>query len=241
MKQRLLSLFAAAKTGTAKFLHAKGIYVVVMTCVAAVGLAAALIIPRGDDRNVAPEETDPGSAVNQSEDETLALLKTPEPTLTPTPTPLPDFTQAPATAKPTAKPLWSPPCRGEIIWGYAVDQLIYSRTLKQWMTHAGVDVASPKGTDVNAVFGGTVEAVYEDDLLGICVEIAGDNGLSALYANLKADPPVQEGAKVNAGDVIGAVGDTAASECADKSHIHFELRKDGAAADPTKYIQFIKG
>jgi murein DD-endopeptidase MepM/ murein hydrolase activator NlpD len=108
------------------------------------------------------------------------------------------------------------------------------------MTHAGVDVASPKGTDVSAVFGGTVEAVYEDDLLGVCVEVTGDNGFSALYANLKAEPPVQEGTKVNAGDVIGAVGDTAVSECGDKSHVHFELRKEGVPVDPTKYIQFIK-
>lgn len=240
MKQRLLSFLAAVKTGTAKFLRAKGIYVIIMGCVAAAGLAAALLIPWGGSEEAPPIESDPGSAVNKSNDETLTVLKTPEPSCTPTPSPIPDFTQAPATAKPTAKPLWSPPCRGEVIWGYAVDQLIYSRTLKQWMTHAGVDVASPKGTDVNAVFGGTVESVYEDDMLGICVEITGDNGFSALYANLQKDPPVTEGMKISAGGVVGLVGDTAVSECGDKSHVHFELRKNGASVDPTKYVQFIK-
>ncbi len=239
MKQRLLSLFAAVKTGTAKFLRAKGIYVVIMTCVAAAGLAAALLIP-GPGGEESPDATDPGGAVGKSEDETLYVLRTPQPSPTPSPTPIPDFTQAPATGKPTSKPLWSPPVRGEIIWGYAVDQLIYSRTLKQWMTHAGVDVASPKGTDVCAVFGGTVESVYTDDLLGCCVEVTGENGFSALYANLKEEPPVNEGDNIKAGATVGYVGDTAVSECGDKSHVHFELRKDGACVDPTKYVKFIK-
>ncbi|HWQ58413.1 MAG TPA: M23 family metallopeptidase [Clostridia bacterium] len=239
MKQRMLSLFAAVKTGTAKFLRAKGIYVVIMTCVAAVGLAAALLIPWGGGGEL-PEASDPGSAVGKSEDESLTLLKTPAPTPTPSPTPIPDFTQAPATSAPTNKPLWSPPVRGEIIWGYAIDQLIYSRTLKQWMTHAGVDVASPKGTEVYAVFGGTVEAIYTDDMLGVCVEITGDNGFSALYANLKEEPPIHEGDALSKGALVGYVGDTAVSECGDKSHVHFELRKDDTCVDPTKYVKFIK-
>lgn len=239
MKQKMLSFFAAVKTGTAKFLRAKGIYVVIMTLIVAMGIAAVLLIPPGGGEG-APEPTEPAGAVGKSEDETLTVLKTPTPSPTPTPTPIPDFTEAPATAKPSSKPLWSPPVRGEIIWGFAMDQLIYSRTLKQWMTHAGVDVASPKGTEVYAVFGGTVEAVYEDDLLGICVEITGDNGFSALYANLKEEPPVSEGDKINSNALVGYVGDTAVSECGDKSHVHFEVRKDGVCVDPAKYVQFIK-
>lgn len=235
MKQKMLSFFAAVKTGTANFLRTKGIYVVVMTLIAAMGLAAALLIPRAQGGE-APEPTEPVGAVGKSEDETLTVLKTP----TPTPTPIPDFTEAPTTGKPTGKPLWSPPVRGEIIWGFAVDQLIYSRTLKQWMTHAGVDVASPKGTEVYAVFGGTVEAVYEDDLLGICVEVSGDNGFTALYANLKEEPPVKEGDKINSNALVGYVGDTAVSECGDKSHVHFELKKDSVSVDPTKYVRFVK-
>ncbi len=239
MKQKVVSFFAAAKTGAAKFLRTKGIYVVVMTCVAAVGLAAALLIRPGGEGD--PEEyEEPSGAVGQSEDETLTLLRTPVPTPSPTPTPIPTFTQAPKTSAPTEKPLFSPPVRGEIIWGYAVDQLIYSRTLKQWMTHAGVDVASPKGTEVNAVFGGTVEDVYVDDMLGVCVSVSGANGLTALYANLAEEPPVVEGEKINAGAVVGCIGDTAVSECGDRSHVHFELTKDGASVDPTKYVRFIK-
>lgn len=238
MMQKFKTFFLAAKTGTAKFLRAKGIYVVIMTLVACAGTAAALIfIPRGESE--APQPTDPGSEVNLSGDERLYVMKTPEFSPTPSPSPIPDFTQAPATAAPSAKPLWSPPVRGEIIWGYSVNELIYSRTLRQWMTHAGVDVASPKGTEVNAVFGGTVEAVYEDDLMGVTVEVTSGEW-TAVYANLAAQPPVEEGVKIEAGDVVGLIGDTAVSECADKSHVHFGLSRGGESVDPTKYVRFIK-
>lgn len=237
MKQRFISFFAAAKLGAAKFLRTKGIYVAAMVVLAAVGLAAALLIPPGGTEEEPP---DIGGPVVKSEDEQISLFKSPAPTPTLSPTPIPDFTQPPATAAHTQKPLLSPPVRGEIIWGYAVDQLIYSRTLRQWMTHAGVDVASPKGAEVYAVFGGTVEAVYEDDMLGICVEVSGDGGFAALYANLAKDPPVSEGAKINAGDVVGVIGDTAVSECGDRSHVHFELRRDGASVDPEKYVRFVR-
>ncbi len=133
MMQKFKTFFLAAKTGTAKFLRAKGIYVVIMTLVACAGTAAALIfIPRGESE--APQPTDPGSEVNLSGDERLYVMKTPEVSPTPSPSPIPDFTQAPATAAPSAKPLWSPPVRGEIIWGYAVNELIYSRTLRHIRT-----------------------------------------------------------------------------------------------------------
>lgn len=238
MMQKLKTFLSAAKAGTVKFLRAKGIYVVIMTLVACAGTAAALIfIPR--DGAGAPQPSDPGSEVDLSGDERLYVLKTPDPTPSPTPSPIPDFTEAPATPAQSAKPLWSPPVRGEVIWGYAVNELIYSRTLRQWMTHAGVDVASPKGTEVNAVFGGTVEAVYEDDLMGITVEVKSGEW-TAVYANLAPEPPVQEGVKIEAGDAVGLVGDTAVSECADKSHVHFELRRGGASVDPQKYVRFIK-
>ena len=46
------------------------------------------------------------------------------------------------TPKPTAVQKLSPPVRGEVIWGFAVNELIYSRTLDQWTTHTGVGQSS---------------------------------------------------------------------------------------------------
>ena len=90
-----------------------------------------------------------------------------------------------------------------------MDCLIYSKTLGQWMTHSGVDIAAPKGTEVRTVDAGTVKRVYDDDMLGTTVVIEHANGLTTVYAGLKKEPPVMEGDAVNARDLIGYIGDTA--------------------------------
>ena len=102
---------------------------------------------------------------------------------------------------------------GEVIWNYAMNQLLYSVTLDQWTTHAGIDISCDKGTEVKAALAGTVKQVYEDDALGTVVTIEHTNNRLSLYANLDRSVPVSEGKKVNAGEKIGTVGDTAISEC----------------------------
>ena len=221
------------------FLKEKGIYLVLMACVAAVGLAAAFVfVPQ---LQAQPQPTEDLSAVSGSEDEHLEAVTTPIPTVLPTPTLMPDFTPA-ATAKPTATPKTkaAAPVQGDIIWGFAVNELIFSRTLEQWMTHSGVDIASPLGSEVHAVFAGTVESVEKDDQLGITITLKHANNMVSVYANLKEEPPVKEGQKLNAGATIGYVGDTAVSECADQSHLHFELYVDEKAVDPNAYVLFQK-
>ncbi len=250
MKNKLKLILSRAKARMAGFLRVRGIYVVAMACVAAIGLAAALSLTPIAEEPVDPDAGGPNAGAPVSRDDSERLAQTtPSPTLSqPTPalspaqalTPVPDFTQAPATPVVTEKPRLSPPVRGEIVWGYAVNELIYSRTLNQWMTHAGVDVAAPKGTEVNAVFGGSVSRVAKDDALGVMVEVTGSSGMTAVYANLKEEPPVKEGGRVSAGDVVGYVGDTAVSECGEQSHVHFELLVDGKYVDPGLYIRFVK-
>lgn len=244
--QKFRQAFAAFRWKAAVFLRAKGYYVALTACIAVLGIAAVVAFsPQQGDGDL-PGPTD--APVAYSNDERLneaartpsLALPTPTPAPAPSPTPIPDFTQAPTATKAPQRTKASPPVKGEVIWGFAVDSLLYSRTLNQWMTHAGVDVASPKGTEVYAVFGGTVEAVFTDDALGVTVEVKNDNGILAVYANLAAEPPVREGARVNAGDQIGAIGDTAISECGDKSHLHFELYKDGTPVDPEEYVLFEK-
>ena len=227
------------KDKMAGFLKEKGIYMVLLVSIAVVGVAAASALwPKPEAVDPTPDDSQ-AETVSMSEDERLSQAR--QDALEATPlleaaiTPIPDFTQKPAeTPAPLTKV--SAPVSGSIVWGYAVDQLIYSKTLNQWMTHAGVDIASPKGTEVFAAYAGTVEAVYEDDLLGITVEIAHENGMKTLYANLKKEPPVKKGRKINAGTCVGYVGDTAASECAEQSHLHFEMHIDGMPVDPSDYI-----
>ena len=227
--QKFRQAFTAFKGKAAAFFRARGYYIALTACILVLCVAAVVAFSAPQGGEDTPNPTD--APVAYSNDERLneaartpvLPLPTPSPSPSPTPSPIPDFTQAPRPTKAPARTKASPPVSGEIIWGFAVDSLLYSRTLNQWMTHAGVDVASPKGTEVHAVFAGTVEAVYEDDALGVTIEVKSKDGM-----------------RLNAGDPIGTIGDTAISECGDKSHLHFELYLDGKAVDPAEYVLFEK-
>ena len=62
------------------------------------------------------------------------------------------------------------------------------------------------------------------------------DGLESLYSNLRTGCPVKDGQRLNAGDLIGYVGETAVAECGDGAHLHFEVRKDGRSVDPAEYV-----
>jgi len=57
-------------------------------------------------------------------------------------------------------------------------------------------------------------------------------GYSTLYGHLSRIE-VSEGQNVQSGDRIGAIGSTGWST---GPHLHFELRIDGKAVDPTPYL-----
>ena len=236
---------------SALFLRKNGLYLMGFACLAVLGAAAALLLP-GSEPTPSP--------VSRSDDERLedavsaspqlhADLPTPVPTaratfvpITPDPsrTPLPDFTPAPEETPDPALSLLQPPVDGSVIRVFAVNSLIWSETLQQWMTHPGADIAANKGDPVYCVLAGTVESVRQDDMLGTVVTVAHENGLVSVYASLKDAPPVSEGDAVAARQIVGYIGDTAISECAERSHLHFELLVNGAPIDPESMMIFNK-
>ena len=62
------------------------------------------------------------------------------------------------------------------------------------------------------------------------------SGITGYYYSLSKAMNVVEGDRVNAGEVIGAVGDTAECEAAEVSHLHFGLKKNDSWIDPIEYI-----
>ncbi|MEA5059708.1 MAG: M23 family metallopeptidase [Candidatus Pelethousia sp.] len=225
------------------FLKEKGLYVVALLCLLVVGGAAYLAY--APQKNEAAQPTPTPAQVSSSKDERLSEATRATPTLSPVPTvsPSPAASAPPQTPAPTKKPgreKRSAPVKGSLQWGFAAEELIYSATLHQWMTHNGIDIAAAKGSEVYAVWGGTVDAIYEDEDLGVIVEIAHSDGLRTVYANLAENLPVKEGQRVNANDPVGQVGNTSLAECADPSHLHFEIYKDEKAVDPLDYILLLE-
>ena len=138
---------------------------------------------------------------------------------------------------PTSPSDFISPVEGEIIMNYSIDMPIYWKTLDQYMTHCGVDIASPLGTPVQACASGTVTKIENDDTMGVTVEINHGNNLISIYSNLANDGLIELGEVVTQGTVIGKVGDSALFEFDSPHHLHFEMKKGNKHIDPTNYIK----
>ena len=128
------------------------------------------------------------------------------------------------------------PINGEIENPFSADTLVFNRTMSDWRTHEGVDIAAPLGTQVMAAAAGRVEQISTDDLYGVTVVIDHMGGLRSVYANLAETPTVNVGDSVAAGEIIGAVGTTALCESAEVTHLHFAMTLDGTSVDPAEYL-----
>ncbi len=129
------------------------------------------------------------------------------------------------------------PVEGDIYKEFAKDNLVYSETLKEWVTHLGVDIKAEKTTVVKAATDGTIKSIKNDPRYGLTVIIDHDDGYQTIYSNLLTAEFVVEGEKVKQGQSIGTVGNTAVFEISDESHLHFELLKDSENLDPSIYIK----
>lgn len=125
---------------------------------------------------------------------------------------------------------------GEILREFAKDNLVYSDTLEEWITHLGLDIKAPKTTVVKAAELGTVESIKNDPRYGITVIIKHSNDYKTVYSNLLTAEFVKEGDEVALGQTVGTVGNSAAFEIADEPHLHFEIIKNGEKVDPSLYI-----
>lgn len=129
------------------------------------------------------------------------------------------------------------PVEGEIVREYAKDNLIYSETLKEWTTHMGIDIKADKTTVVKTAEAGTVKSIKNDPRYGLTIVIEHENNFQTIYSNLLTSEFVVEGERVEKGQSIGTVGNTAVFEIADEPHLHFEILKDSLPVDPSIYIK----
>lgn len=113
--------------------------------------------------------------------------------------------------------------------------------------HKGNDLLAPRMTEVYAVADGTVIYVGINNLSGRNVKLEHVEGWESYYLHLNNDNPgtddgqapwtltvapgVEVGEQVEAGQLIGWVGDSGNAE-GTTPHTHFELRHDGAAINP---------
>jgi len=98
--------------------------------------------------------------------------------------------------------------------------------------HAGIDLAAPAGSPVYACAAGKVIETAYSNIYGNYVLIRHDDGRESLYGHLsKVKSRLYE--KVKSGTIIGNVGSTGLST---GPHLHFEVREQGKAKDPSLFI-----
>ena len=98
--------------------------------------------------------------------------------------------------------------------------------------HNGIDIPGTEGTAILAAADGTVTETGFDPERGNYLLIDHSDGLTTLYAACK-EVEVSKGDTVKAGDEIAALGSTGVST---GPHLHFEVRQDGEAQNPTAYF-----
>ena len=129
------------------------------------------------------------------------------------------------------------PVEGEVIKEFAKDNLIYSETLEEWITHTGIDIKADRTTVVKATADGTVKSIKNDPRYGLTVTIEHNDGYTSVYSSLLSAEFVKEGETVTQGQTIGTVGNSAVFEVAEDNHLHFELLKDGSNINPEIYLK----
>ena len=103
--------------------------------------------------------------------------------------------------------------------------------LGTWRNHTGTDYSAPMGTPVRAIGDGIVIAAGWMGGYGNAVDIRHSNGYVSRYGHLSGfGQGIHRGARVNMGSTIGYVGMTG---WATGPHLHFEVRVNGVAHDPT--------
>lgn len=135
------------------------------------------------------------------------------------------------------EPTFIMPVFGEISREFTKDNLVYSETLDEWITHLGIDILAEKSASVRASSDGTVKSIKNDPRYGLTIIIEHSNGFKTVYANLEDTADIKEGTTVKQGQAIGSVGNSASFESLDAYHLHFEILKDDVAQNPNDYIK----
>ena len=133
------------------------------------------------------------------------------------------------------------PADGYVQKNFTIDLPVWSLTMEDYRTHAGIDVSAACGSAVYAMTEGVITSIQEDPLMGMSVTVMHADGNVALYQNLATELPsgIKEGVSVTAGQVIASVGDTSLIECCETDHLHLELfSPTGEHINPETLLDF---
>jgi septal ring factor EnvC (AmiA/AmiB activator) len=96
-------------------------------------------------------------------------------------------------------------------------------------------IAAGEGTDVAAAAAGTITEISTDAQTGQTVRMDIGDGYTLIYGQLQ-DLKYNEGAHLDAGDVMGTVAAATKYYSVEGNNLYFAMEKDGSPVDPTEYL-----
>ena len=198
-----------------RFIKTNAVYLVLMLCILAVGLSITFMLLQEqsdlslDSGNNPPIER-PSDSVIPDED-----------------------------LNPVQKPIvFILPIENPTAIGEYGETMVYNSTLNRYSAHLAIDFFAPEGSDVFAVYDGTVISVETTFLQGTTITIDHGNGLCSIYNSLADGDSVSVGQKVSQGDIIGQVSLSNRQEYKEGAHVHLSVTENGEFVNPEKYLAF---
>lgn len=207
--------------------HRRALYIALALCVVAAGVTGYLVWNR--------------EAPTQQASSNQSVVEVKPPVVTPVTPNLPtaegtEEEEPPVETVAELLPQVISPLDGTTVTVFSMSELLYDETMADWRTHEGLDIQAAEGDAVKTAAAGEVISVTRDELMGTTVCIAHSGGYVTKYSSLQENPPISQGQKLSAGDIVGYVG-TAAAEASMGPHLHFAVEKDGTLIDPQEYIK----
>lgn len=106
----------------------------------------------------------------------------------------------------------------------------------QGRTHEGIDIFALRGTPIQSTTQGIVSKVGNNNLGGRVVVVVGPGGAGHYYAHLEDYADIAVNDWVNAGDIIGYVGDSGNAK-GTPPHLHYGIYINGRAVNPYPLMQ----
>lgn len=97
--------------------------------------------------------------------------------------------------------------------------------------HEGIDIFASRHTPIHSTTAGIIRKVGTDPLGGNVVVELGPAGVSHYYAHLQSFAEIEPGDWVEAGDVIGYVGDSG-NATGTPPHVHYGIYTQSGAVNP---------
>lgn len=192
--------------------------------------ASALIPPKQDKNNLENELDDPAVTAELAEENKNDTTET-------------EDTETSQTAQTAGRAqalhfseelLW--PMEGNVIINYSMDSTVYFPTLDQYKYNPAVIIAGEVNDKVYAVAKGQIKSIENDEVTGCTVTVDLGDGYEAIYGQLK-ELNFAKGDYVEAGHVLGYIGEPTKYFTVEGSNLYFELDKDGTPVDPVAYFE----